>query len=232
MLYDVRAEAATRGEKAVTKPTAYVDDPEHSVRQMTSSEVIGDGSPLRVEEHEGHRVLVADGVILSVAVTDTDPPFGYWTAMLPEGAPRTALLLGLGAGTLAHLLARRFPDIRMVGVDIDSRLIEFARRHFDLALPNLEIVIGDAFSYAAGCRNQFDYVAVDLFCGHAFQRGAVARPFLRRLKTLAEPSGEIAVNLFKDRRSEVYVGRLARVLTIRRVERLVCNVVVHCGAGQ
>jgi spermidine synthase len=215
----------------VTEWTAYLNDPAGAARQAASSEVIGGESPLRIEEYEGHRVLVADGVILSVAVTDTDPPFGYWTAMLPEGAPRTALLLGLGAGTLAHLLARRFPGIRIVGVDIDSRLIEFARRHFDLDLPNLEIVIGDAFAYAAGCRSQFDYVAVDLFCGHAFQRGALARPFLRQLKALAGPTGEIAVNFFKDRRSEVYVGRLARVLTIRRVERLVRNVVVHCRTG-
>jgi spermidine synthase len=209
-----------------------VEGPESAARQVASSEVIGGESPLRIEEYEGHRVLVADGVILSVAVTATDPPFGYWTAMLPDGVPRSALLLGLGAGTLAHLLARRFPGIRIVGVDIDSRLIEFARRHFDLDLPNLEIVIDDAFAYAAGCHSQFDYVAVDLFCGHAFQRGALARPFLRQLKTLVGPTGEIAVNFFKDRRSEVYVGRLARVLTIRRVERLVRNVVVHCWAGQ
>ncbi len=108
------------------KPTAYADGSGSAVRQVTSSEVIGDGSPLRIEEYEGYRVLVADGVILSAEVTDTDPPFGYWTAMLPAGAPRTALLLGLGAGTLAHLLSRRFPGIRMVGVDIDPDYINIA----------------------------------------------------------------------------------------------------------
>lgn len=197
-----------------------------------TSALIGSEAPLRIEEYEGHRVLVAGGVILSVAVTDQDPPFGYWTAMLPDGVPRSALLLGLGAGTLAHLLTRRFPTVRIVGVDNDAGLIEFSRRYFDLALPNLEIVIGDAFAYAAGCRAQFDYVAVDLFRGPVFQRNALARPFLRQLKALAGPTGEIAVNFFKDRRSEVYVGRLARVLTIRRIERLVCNVVVHCRAGE
>lgn len=187
---------------------------------------------LAVEEYEGHRVLMQQGVILSVAVTDGDPPFGYWTAMLPEGTPRTALLLGFGAGTLAHLVARRFPGIRIVGVDIDPRVIEFARRHFDLAVPNLEVVIGDAFAYAAECRERFDYVAVDLFCGHAFQRGALAKPFLRRLKAIAGPTGEIVVNLFKDRRGDVYVNRLARILAIHRVERLTHNLVVRCRARQ
>jgi spermidine synthase len=187
---------------------------------------------LTVEEYEGQRVLIQDGVILSVAVPAGDPPFGYWTAMLPEGTPRTALLLGFGAGTLAHLVARRFPGIRIVGVDIDPGVIEFARRHFDLAVPNLEIVIGDAFAYAAECREPFDYVAVDLFCGRAFQRGALAKSFLRRLAAIAGLTGEIVVNLFKDGRGVVYVNRLARILRIHRVERLTHNIVVHCRTAQ
>ncbi len=187
---------------------------------------------LSVEDYDGHRVLIQDGAILSVAVTDGDPPFGYWAAMLPEYAPRTALLLGLGAGTLAHLLTRRFPEVRIVGVDIDARLIEFARRHFDLDLPNLEVVISDAFGYAAACRERFDYIAVDLFCGHAFQRGALAKPFLRDIRAIAGTQGEIVVNLFKDRRAEVYVNRLARILTVRRVDRLTRNLVVHCRSDQ
>ena len=186
---------------------------------------------LTVEEYEGHRVLIQDGVILSVAVPAGDPSFGYWTAMLPEGTPRTALLLGFGAGTLAHLVARRFPGIRIVGVDIDPQVIEFARRHFDLVVPNLEVVIGDAFAYAAECREPFDYLAVDLFCGRAFQRGALAKPFLRRLAAIAGPTGEIVVNLFKDGRGDVYVSRLARTLRIHRVERLTYNIVVHCRTG-
>jgi len=187
---------------------------------------------LSIEDYEGHRVLMQDGVILSAAVTDAEPPFGYWTAMLPERIPGSALLLGLGAGTLAHLLTRRVPGIRIVGVDIDSRLIEFARQHFDLALPNLEVVIGDAFAYAAQCREHFDYVAVDLFCGHAFQRGALSKPFLRHLATIAGPVGEIVVNLFKDRRGDVYARRLARILAIHRVDRLTYNIVVHCRTGR
>lgn len=200
------------------------------------SPVSPDESPpqprLSVDEYEGHRALMADGVILSVAVGETDPPFGYWAAMLPEGSPKSALLLGLGAGTLAHLLTRRFPDIRIVGVDIDPEIVEFARRHFDLALPNLQVVVGDALAYAAHCTDRFDYVAVDLFCGHAFQRGALSRPFLRHLKTIAGPMGEIAVNLFKDRRSTVYVNRLARVLHVHRLERLTRNVIAHCRAPE
>lgn len=215
-----------------------IEDRQHSEVDEGAAEdsAVGADRPaaggLSIEDYEGQRVLMQDGAILSVALGDADPSFGYWTAMLPEGMPRSALLLGLGAGTLAHMLTRRFPGIRIVGVDNDSRLVEFARRHFDLALPNLEVVIGDAFAYAAQCREAFGYVAVDLFRGHEFQRGALSKPFLRHLAAIAGPDGEIVVNLFNDRRGDVYARRLARILAIHRVDRLTYNLVVHCRAGQ
>ncbi len=184
----------------------------------------------QVEEYEGRRTLMADGVILSVDPAGGDPPFGYWTAMLPARAPRTALLLGLGAGTLAHLLVRRYPNVLVTGIDNDPELIAFARRHFDLELPNLTVVIADAFGYLGGCRDRFDYVAVDLFRGHEFERRSLSRPFLRQVKAVVGAQGEIALNLFRDGRSGTYVSRVARILRVTRVDRLVHNVVVHCAA--
>jgi spermidine synthase len=182
----------------------------------------------QVEEYNGHRALWTDGVIFSVAVEPGEEPFGYWGSMLPEKPPETALLLGLGAGTLAHLLVRRAPDVRIVGVDKDRELIEFAGRHFDLALPNLEVVLGDAFEFVRDCRRRFDYVAVDIFAGRNFDRGVLRRPFLRRLGELGEPGGEIAFNMFRDRRGASHVERIGRVLPVMRVDRLPCNLVVHC----
>lgn len=182
----------------------------------------------RVVDDDGHRALVANGVILSIAVEGTEPPSGYWAAMLPEGTPRSALLLGLGGGTLAHLLVRRYPSIEMVGVDTDRELIQFAVQRFGLNIPTLEIVIGNAFDYVQSCNRPFDFVAVDLFAGHDFQRGAVSKPFLRRLEWIAGPRGEIVFNLFKDRRTELHLGRIGRVLRLHRRHLVGRNVVVHC----
>ncbi len=186
---------------------------------------------LGIEEYEGHRALVTDGVILSVEVADSDPPFGYWAAMLPSKPPASALLLGLGAGTLAHLLRRRFPDIPIVGVDNDRELLAFARDHFDLDLPNLEVVVADAFDYVARRERRFDFVAVDLFVGAAFARGVLSRPFLRCLQSIVTTDGEIAFNLYRDRRSGSHLNRIRRILPITRVDRLSHNVIVHCRPG-
>ncbi len=182
-----------------------------------------------VGEDEGRRALLVDGVILSVAVEGAEPPSGYWAAMLPQGSPSSALILGLGGGTLAHLLARRYQGIRIVGVDTDLELIDFARREFGLDLPNLEVVTQDAFQYVDRCERRFDFVAVDLFAGYDFQRGVVAKPFLRRLKEIAGSGGEIAFNLFRDKRTETHLVRISRVLRIRQKLVVGRNVVIHCG---
>ncbi len=174
---------------------------------------------------------MVDGVLLSIAIEGTGPASGYWAAMMPEGSPRSALLLGLGGGTLAHLLARRYPDVEIVGVDADREVVDFARLHFGLALPNLEIVIGDAFDYVEHCYREFDFVAVDLFVGYGFQHGVLAKPFLRQLRAMTGRGGEIAFNLFKDRRTEQRMARISRVLRTYRVDRVGRNVVVHCRGG-
>ncbi len=183
---------------------------------------------IRVVDDDGHPALAVDGVILSVAVDGSEPPSGYWAAMLPDGSPGSALLLGLGGGTLAHLLSQRYPSIQIVGIDCDAEIVEFARRHFRLDLPNLEIVLGDAFGYVEHCTRGFDFVAVDIFVGYDFQRGVLAKPFLRRLKSMIGHGGEVVFNLFRDRRTDTHLDRIARVLRIFRVDRVGRNVVVHC----
>jgi hypothetical protein len=185
------------------------------------------GGRIRLDDYDGQPALWADGVIHSVAVAQGATPQGYWPAMLPEAAPRSALLLGVGGGTLAHLLAGRHPGVQMLGVDNDPQIVAFAREHFSLALPNLEIVIADAFHYANACERRFDFIGVDLFTGHTFHRGVLARPFLRRLRALLCPGGEIAVNLVRDRRAEVHLSRLRRLLPLQRVDRLPRNLVAH-----
>ena len=182
---------------------------------------------IRILDDEGRRALVVDGVVISVAVDDGAPPSGYWAAMLPDGSPRSALLLGLGGGTLAHLLNRRYPGIQITGVDADGELIQFAREHFDLRLPNLEIVVGDAFEYVERCPRRFDFVAVDLFARYEFQRGALSKPFLRAIKLLAG-HGEIVFNLFKDRGTAQHLQRIGRVLRVQRLDEAGKNIVAHC----
>ncbi|TAK30800.1 MAG: methyltransferase domain-containing protein [Chloroflexota bacterium] len=193
-----------------------------------SDHVDGVSGRVQVVDHEGRRALMVDGAVVSVAVTGEEPPSGYWAAMLPRISPRNALLLGLGGGTLAHLLNFRWPGIQLTGVDLDTEVIAYAREQFDLDLPNLEVIIADAFDFLAEAPRCYDYVAVDLFRGFDLQRRVLSKPFLSNLRQTIGPHGEAVFNLFQDRRTARNLSRIARVLWICRVDEVGRNVVVHC----
>jgi SAM-dependent methyltransferase len=197
-------------------------------------------------EHWGIALEVG-GVVQSVSVPEHDdalaasdgeapragPGGGYWGLMLPPGCPRRALLLGLGGGTLAWLLARRCPEAELVGVEHDAGVIAVARGEFGLdALAQLHIEEADAFAWVeAACAREpggYDLICLDLFEAGRLTLGALATPFLRQLALLLAPGGTLTVNLMVTARTPDQLQRLRRVFLLRRELRLRGNLVVHC----
>src|SRR5487761_2532402 len=77
--------------------------------------------PVRLASRaDGLLALEVGGVTQSVSLPPeraaSEDPLGYWELMLPPERPRDALLLGLGGATVAALLARRWPGVRMLGI--------------------------------------------------------------------------------------------------------------------
>ena len=111
-------------------------------------------TPMVVIE-QGRPVLRVGGVIQSVGVNETYQA-DIWDAMLPRERPANALILGLGGGTIASLLAQRFGALPITGVERDPAVVWLARHEFGLdALAHLHIVVADAFDYAQHCREQY-----------------------------------------------------------------------------
>jgi spermidine synthase len=184
---------------------------------------------VRLGEDDGRPVLLVDGTVQSVLADD---PNGYWSKMVPDVRPSRALLLGLGAGTVARLLHARFGDVPIVGVDEDADVVGFARELLR-ELPGLEMVQADAFAYvaeAAVSGERFDYAAVDLYRGDQLVHGVVGKPFLRGLRTILEPRGLAVFNLFFERRVDDRIRRIERVF--RPLDRHLVgrNLILWCRA--
>ena len=183
---------------------------------------------------DGRLALEVANVTQSVALpADESAPIpGYWPRMLPERCPERALLLGLGGGTLATLLARRCPDVAIVGVEHNAEVLAVARRDFGLdALAGLEIVEADAFAWVeehvASEPASYDLICLDLFDGARLAPGTLARPFLRQVAILLRRGGMVSVNLMSARRLPEQIHRIGRVFTIERQIRLWGNLVLH-----
>lgn len=203
--------------------------------------------PVRTAPRENWGIaLEVGGVVQSVSVPDDAAPDerapdheprpgpggGYWGLMLPPGCPRRALLLGLGGGTVAKLLARRCPDVEMIGVEREAEVIVVARNAFGLDdLTRLAIVEADAFAWVAAHATSepgaFDLICLDLFEAGRLALGTLATPFLRQLAALLTPGGMLTVNLMVTARTPDQLHRLRRVFDVRRELRLRGNLVIH-----
>lgn len=85
--------------------------------------------------------------------------------LLPE-SPKRILLLGLGGGTLVHMIRHFFPGAHITCVELDKQHIHIAKKWFKLPKDNIEVVHGDAYDFLKKGKNskqQFDWIVDDVF---------------------------------------------------------------------
>lgn len=116
--------------------------------------------------------------------------------------PRSALLIGLGAGSLTKFLHRYRPAARLTVVEIEPDVIHVARQHFKLPEEDeqLRIVLDDGASFVAGSRSRFDLVMVDGFDENARTGLLDTLPFYLNCKALLSSSGLLVTNLLSKRK--------------------------------
>lgn len=131
-----------------------------------------------------------------------------------------ALILGLGGGTVAHLLAKRFPGIAIDAVELDPVVREVGERYFGLnEISNLRVIIADAFDLVKKPENYdlrastYPLIIIDLFLGGIWSSELEDIKFHRALRNLLSEGGVVTFNRvsgfdrkhFRDTLSKVFV---------------------------
>lgn len=147
--------------------------------------------------------------------------------MLPEHRPEKALLLGVGGGTVAHLLVERFGAIEIIGIEESAAMVQLASIMFDLGATGIRIVEADALTYVHQTDERFDFIAVDLYRGDRLVRAVLTLPFLGALAALCKPGGSVAFNLFADSVLAERLGRIERRFDRTRLVDVGANAVFH-----
>ena len=140
---------------------------------------------------DGTKVLFADSVPQSIY-----PPTGggYWKHMIPEHKIDSALVLGMGGATIPRLLIEKNPDISITAVDNSKRIINYAKKHFNLDELKMKIIIRDAFDFVMHTPERYDYIAVDIWNGRWFPFNVLLPPFITRCKDLLNENGVLYIN--------------------------------------
>ena len=125
--------------------------------------------------------------------------------------PRSALLIGLGAGSLAKFIYRNLPDCRSTDVEINPQVDYIARQYFKLPddPARLTVVIGDGADYMMAGGRAFDYILVDGFDADARAGVLDTLPFYQACRSRLSENGLLCVNLLG--RSKGFAGNVARL---------------------
>jgi spermidine synthase len=182
-----------------------------------------------VSLEKGRTLLRVGGVIQSVLVDEHHQP-DVWDAMLPVQRPESVLILGLGGGTIASLLTRRFGPVPIMGVERDARIAALARESFGLSKqPNVQIVVADAFDFLPRCQVRFDLICVDLYVAGKMEHGVLSPDFLRALNRTLTPAGSAVFNLWSSPYLDDQLRRVQRGLHVQDILEVAHNVIVRCG---
>ncbi|HEU5345655.1 MAG TPA: methyltransferase domain-containing protein [Ktedonobacterales bacterium] len=178
----------------------------------------------------GRKALRVGGVIQSVAVDERYMP-DVWDALLPLRQPESALILGLGGGSIAQLMTRRWGALPIVGVERDPAVVWLARREFGLdELPHLSVVVADAFAWAPSCDQRYDAICVDLYTAGKMAHGVLGAGFLRDLRRLLTPRGEVAFNLWRSAYLADQLRRIEREFCVIALDEADDNLIAHAVA--
>jgi spermidine synthase len=113
--------------------------------------------------------------------------------------PRNALMIGLGAGSLAKFIYHKLPETRITAVEINPQVETVARLHFKLPddPARLRVAIGDGARFVARDAEAWDCILVDGFDENGQAGPLDAEPFYRACRERLAREGLLAVNLLR-----------------------------------
>lgn len=156
----------------------------------------------------------------------------------PEGWPRNALVIGLGAASITKFLYRHCPWTRIQVVEIEPRVVAAARQFFRLPDDDrrLAIQIEDGVGYVLRTERHFDAILIDGYDRNARAGALDTLPFYAAVRTRLSDQGLMAANLFgRSRGFRASVERIIQAFDDRAIAFPSCdsgNVIALAADGE
>lgn len=106
------------------------------------------------------------------------------------------LVLGVAGGSVIQTLSKEIGcKGKITGIEIDADIIQIANDYFKLdQVPNLEIVIDDAFEFVLKTKEKYDLIIIDIFQDSLMPNFLFEEFFINRIGFLLQTNGFILFN--------------------------------------
>ncbi len=158
----------------------------------TKSKISGE---IIVKEQFGKCTLYVGDLIQSGGIIK-----GIWKKAIQKTKGKlplsNCLVLGLGGGTVVQLIKARYPEAKIIGIEIDPEIIKIGKEFFGLRkINNLKIVNTDAIKWTNNYQgNKFDLIIVDLYVGGKLSPKVESNEFLKNINGLLKKDGKVIFN--------------------------------------
>jgi spermidine synthase len=132
------------------------------------------------------------------------------------------LILGVAGGSVIKTLVDEIQfKGKITGVEIDNNIIEIANEYFKLnTIPNLEIVIDDAFEFVLKNKDQYDLIIIDVFQDTMMPNFLFEDFFIDRINSLLKLNGFILFNTMvlnkeNEERNQLYISKFNSNFSLR-----------------
>ncbi len=139
------------------------------------------------------------------------------------------LVLGVAGGSVIKTLNKEVGyKNKITGVEIDASVIEIANNYFELdKIPNLNIILDDAFEFVLKTKEKYDLIIIDIFQDTKMPNFLFERFFANRILEILESNGIFLFNTMcltdaDNKRNADYLNlfdeKIVEVQTIPRIE--------------
>ena len=180
---------------------------------------------VEVSEMDGVRSLHLGGDAIQSSMRIADPErleLSYTRAMMTfllfQPAPRAALMVGLGGGSIARFLHHHFPRTHVTAVEINPKVIAVARQYFGLPEDDdrLTVFPTDGAQFVPAHPESADVLFHDAFEDGDAVSALCTQKFFDMCAAALRPDGVFVMNFMADEpHFEAYCDRISRSFSNR-----------------
>lgn len=139
--------------------------------------------------------IMGGGVTQSGGVAQTVWNTSLKKAKLIKPEIRTALVLGLGGGSIAKLIRKHWGhNPKITGVEIDPIIVELGKKHMKLDDYKVNIKITDAQKFIKKNKARFDLVCIDMYVQTDIPKKFETEKFIEQIHKLMNKGGIVVFN--------------------------------------
>jgi len=183
---------------------------------------------IRVRDDDLLRYLILDrtfhAIMWRVEPVELFLPYSQMmmAALALHPAPKRALILGHGGGSLAKWLARRWPDLELDLVEVDPSVVRAAEQYFGYSgATGHRMYVNDARAFFRTTDARYDVIWLDVFARHLIPFHLTTQEFFAEVRSHLNPDGVLAVNLSSSGDGPARQRANAVVATLRTVFPLI-----------